>query len=151
MYDSEFCSINLQFDGNSRIQQITVGTGALHAGLIYHVPDNDNDDRFHPSGYVSKVLPYQPPIGLQSSTEATGATSGGLFEHLPNIISIMGLCDMANSPMMQRFYDRKLQKSYFLVRVGQRMTFVIIYEGKIPVCAPELLSLIENLQTPLFG
>ncbi|KAI1317932.1 hypothetical protein EDD11_007453 [Mortierella claussenii] len=105
-------------------------TGAHSVSFVYEVPQ---DIRFSTVGFVSAGAPYEPPTGLNSFPCIYSYPPDPPRDHWPNIISIMqGSGSILRQYRSQYFYDRKIGCTYYLARIDQHVSIVIIYLDKHP-------------------
>ena len=106
-----------------------------HIGLLFEIPQ-DLSVSYHPDGYVclETQLQYHRPTGI-FGYPFVFVTQGGedpMLENRPNIVSILqfGQPELGESVQPVSFFDKKLNQTYFISRVSDRLFVVVMCQGK---------------------
>ncbi|KAF8974965.1 hypothetical protein BGZ46_009541 [Entomortierella lignicola] len=117
-------------DLHGMIRTFRKKAGAHNITFVYEI---SRDVKFSRSGFVSASAPYESPTGLNSFPCIYSYPPDPPKDHWPNIISIMqGSVNILRQFRSQYFYDRKIGCTYYVARVDQHVSIVIIYLDKHP-------------------
>ncbi|KAF9435178.1 hypothetical protein BGZ76_006760 [Entomortierella beljakovae] len=121
---------NTEPDLHGMIRAFRKKAGAQSISLVYEITQQV---RFSQSGFVSANSSYEAPTGLNSFPCIYSYPPDPPKDHWPNIISIIqGSVNILRQFRSQYFYDRKIGCTYYVARVDQHVSIVIIYLDKHP-------------------
>ncbi|KAI8064389.1 hypothetical protein BC940DRAFT_306133 [Gongronella butleri] len=141
----------LETDYFDRINTFRKRYGVHSIGLIYQVKP---DKPFFPEGFVLPDTPYDPPRGIHSFPYIFCVPKQPPMDHLPSVISIIQgshaqLSDFKAGPV--HFFDKKIDSTYYLMRVDEHVTCVLIYQDKPNQKEPTTIQFLSTLVQELRG
>ncbi|KAF9354394.1 hypothetical protein BGX26_007788 [Mortierella sp. AD094] len=138
---------NTEPDLHGMIRTFRKKAGAHSISFVYAI---SQDIRFSRLGFVSANAPYEAPTGLNSFPCIYSYPPDPPKDHWPNIISIMqGSVNILRQFRSQYFYDRKIGCTYYVARLDQHVSIVIIYLDKHPQPDTGAMDFLQLLSSKL--